>query len=78
MNILVCKNYVNYYVWFLYMLTYYNSLTKVLKLWTGRNARRFPSTSMFKTYVSTLQCSVRIVFYLKTINTNARKMSGKI
>ena len=64
MNILVCENYVNYYVCSSYIFTQYSSLTKVLKLWTGKNARRFPSTCIFRTCVSTIQCPIRI-FLLK-------------
>ena len=67
MNIFVYGNYVSYYVWSPYILTQYSSLTKFLKLWPRRNARRFPSTCMFKTYVSTIQCSVRILFIVRLL-----------
>ena len=74
MRILICGHYVNYYVCSWHILTQYSSLTHVLKLWTGRNARRFPSTWLFKTNVSTIHCSIQIFFYWKIISTNAQKM----
>ena len=37
-----------------------------------------PCTCMFKTYVSTIQCSIEIFCIEKTISTNAQNMSGKI
>ena len=76
-NILVCGNYARYYVWPSYILTKYCPSAKVLKLWTWRPAR-FPSTGMFKTYVSKIQGHIRIFFYYKTVSTNPREMSGKI
>ena len=33
-NILVCGNYISYYVWSTYILIHHSSSTKVLKLWT--------------------------------------------
>ena len=64
-NILVWGNYVKYYVWSSFILTKCSSSTKVLKLWTWRNARQFPSTCMFKTYVSKVQGFIRIFFIEK-------------
>ena len=40
---------------------------QVLKLWTWRNARRFPLTCIFKTYMSTIHWSIQTLFYTKTI-----------
>ena len=37
-----------------------------------------PLTMHVKTYVSTVQCSVRILLLKETMITNARKMIGKI
>ena len=79
MTISVCGNHVIYYVWSPYILTQYSSSKKkILKLWTRRNARRFPSACIVKTYVRTIQGSIQIPFIGKKKKHDARKTSGKI
>ena len=63
MDILVCGNYVNYYVWSSYILIQYSS-TKVGIIYM-KKSQRFPITCMFKTYVRTIQRSIRILLLLK-------------
>ena len=78
MNILVCGNYVNYYVWSSYILTQYSSPTMFLKLISFKNdARRFPSTYMLKIYASTIQCSVLINFIKKKKKKKKKKKRKK-
>ena len=56
-----------------------SSPTKVLELWKYRNARRFPSIYMLKTYVNTIQYSIRIFLFKNQKHERpARKMFGKI